>query len=157
MTEDHTILVVDDESAVRMLVKRILGEQGYHILEAGSGEHALQILKDSGDSINLLFTDLKMPGMHGTELAREARAMFPDLPILFMSGYSSESASVPESDFVEKPFNRPVLLVKVKRALGVLPAPQPSNQYREPQDDDITTRLMRAEWTMARRKVQSHQ
>ena len=154
MTEDHTILVVDDESPVRMLVKRILGDQGYRILEAGSGEHALQILRDSGTSVDLLFTDLKMPGMHGTELARMARAMLPSLPILYMSGYSNELGSVSEADFVEKPFNRAVLLSKVQRALGSLPEPRPV--ARQTQPEDLSTQLMHAEWSMARRKVPTH-
>lgn len=160
MTDDKQILVVDDEPLIRVLVRRILGEQGFRIKEAASGEQALTILKASGAEIDLLLTDMKMPGMHGSELAKLAKAMLPDLLVLFMSGFSDELTKLQSSEFIEKPFTRISMLNKVRTAFAGTPAKVEPRQARQSRSagseqmlDDTVRKLMRAEWELARKKI----
>lgn len=161
MTDGKQILVVDDEPLIRVLVRRILGEQGYRIKEAASGDQAIAILKASGSEIDLLLTDMKMPGMHGTELATIARSMLPDLPVLYMSGYSEELSKLQSAEFIEKPFNRNSMLNKIRTAFAAAARETSANSggrqssrsaAAEQLVDDTIRKLMRAEWELARRK-----
>jgi two-component system cell cycle sensor histidine kinase/response regulator CckA len=118
----ETILVVEDEGGIRALVRKILRRQGYQVLEASGGEEALQVLEASGAKVDLLLTDVMMPGMNGVELSQRALSQFGHLKVLFLSGYTDES--VLESGqfpvgtaFLQKPFTLGSLLGKVREVL----------------------------------------
>jgi CheY-like chemotaxis protein len=113
-----TILVVEDDDIVRMLIVDVLEELEYEVLEADGGEQALEILQDTQQQIDLMMTDVGLPGMDGRELATEARKLRPALPILFASGYA-ESIDVPaDMHVIGKPFSIDQLRDKVKSILG---------------------------------------
>jgi len=87
-----TVLVVDDEATVRMLVAEVLTESFYNILEAGDGPSALKIL-ESGKRIDLMITDVGLPGgMNGRQVADAARVLRPGLKLLFITGYAENAA-----------------------------------------------------------------
>ncbi|WP_460156891.1 response regulator [Pseudomonas sp. S2_H10] len=112
-----TILVVEDDTIVRMLIVDVLEELEFKVLEADGSEQALEILKDSNQHIDLMMTDVGLPVMDGRELANEARVLRPDLPILFASGYA-ENIEVPEGmHMIGKPFSIDQLRDKVKDIL----------------------------------------
>jgi CheY-like chemotaxis protein len=111
-----TILVVEDDAIVRMLIVDVLEELEFKVLEADGSEQALEILKDS-NHIDLMMTDVGLPVMDGRELANVARVLRPDLPILFASGYA-ENIEVPEGmHMIGKPFSIDQLRDKVKDIL----------------------------------------
>ena len=103
-----TILLVEDEAMVRAVAERALIRQGYRVLTAANGAEALEILTD-GETIDLLVSDVVMPVMDGPTLVREARRRFPDLRILFISGYAEEhlrsSIDIDHVEFLAKPFS----------------------------------------------------
>jgi DNA-binding response OmpR family regulator len=115
--------VVEDEPAVLSLVSRILTHTGYHVLKAGDGTAAGQLLREHSATIDLLLTDVLLPGgIQGDELARYARAERPDLPVLFMSGYPRDALThggrLDEGvNFIEKPFKAEDLAAKVRAVL----------------------------------------
>lgn len=112
-----TILVVEDDNIVRMLIVDVLEELEFKVLEADGGEQALQVLQDANKQIDLMMTDVGLPGMDGRELATEARKLRPALPILFASGYA-ESIDVPAGmHVIGKPFSIDQLRDKVKAVL----------------------------------------
>ena len=112
-----TILVVEDDAIVRMLIVDVLEELDYKVLEADGSEQALEILVATARHIDLMMTDVGLPGMDGRELALEARKMRPELPILFASGYA-ESIDVPDGmHVIGKPFSIDELRDKVKGIL----------------------------------------
>ncbi len=116
-----TILLVEDEDMVRAVAERALVRHGYTVLTATNGEEALAVL--SGDQpIDLLVSDVVMPTMDGPTLGREARALFPKLPILFMSGYAEEqlrrSIDLERMGFLPKPFSVKALAEAVRVALA---------------------------------------
>ena len=96
-------LLVDDEELVRMSTADMLTDLGYDVVEAGSAEEALALLRQ-GIATDLLVTDHLMPGMSGAELARAARALDPDLPILIVSGYAEVDGIAPDLPRLTKPF-----------------------------------------------------
>ncbi|WP_077048182.1 response regulator [Pseudomonas sp. KK4] len=113
-----TILVVEDDAIVRMLIVDVLDELEFNVLEADGSEQALAILKDVNRPIDLMMTDVGLPIMDGRELANEARTLRPTLPILFASGYA-ESIDVPEGMYlIGKPFSIDQLRDKVKSIIG---------------------------------------
>ena len=117
-----TVLVVEDEPAVRAVVVRSLEGGGFHVLPASDGAMALQVVDREGRP-DLVLTDLMMPGIGGTELARHLKARWPDLPILYMSGYSVEDlrrqgAADPEGVTIQKPLRPESLLRSVNAALA---------------------------------------
>ncbi len=93
LTGRETVLLVEDEDTVRKLVIEILNSFGYKILEASNGEKALSISRSHRGNIDLLITDLVMPGMGGIELAKRFRDFRPGVPILFVSGYADDSVA----------------------------------------------------------------
>lgn len=114
-----TILVVEDEWLVRDVVARELEDAGYTVLESDSAERALEVLRER--EVDLLFTDIRLPGIDGWSLAEEARILRPDLPVIYATGYTVEQPrQVPESFFLNKPY-RPSAVVKVAERLGVPP------------------------------------
>src|SRR5690606_36642463 len=86
-SKSATILLVDDDEAVREVAASILRDAGYGIVEAGSGGAALDLLNRE-TSIDLMVVDFAMPGMNGVDLAREANSKFPAIPLLFVTGYA---------------------------------------------------------------------
>ena len=118
----ETILLVEDEPEVRKLTREMLTRLGYRVLEAANAAEALGIWSTSQDSIDLLLTDIIMPHMSGTELARELSAGRPGLKILYISGYTDEVIArhgVTENNaaLLEKPFSREALGLKVRSIL----------------------------------------
>lgn len=112
-----TILVVEDDNIVRMLIVDVLEELEYKVLEAEDGDKALTFLGNEDQKIHLMMTDQGLPGMTGTELAVEARKLRPALPVLFASGYS-EIIEVPaDMHSIGKPFSIDQLRDKVKSIL----------------------------------------
>ena len=112
------VLLVDDDSAVREVTAGILHDLGYGVIEAGSGGAALELLERETD-INLMLLDFAMPGMNGAEVAREARARRPDVPILFVTGYADTAAlgEAGEDVILRKPYVEQELAAKLRAAL----------------------------------------
>jgi CheY-like chemotaxis protein len=111
-----TILVVDDETGIRELIRKILQRERYRVLEAGTAEEALAAAQ--GQSIDLLITDVMLPGIHGPELARRMQQAAPKLKTLFISGYTGEEQVPAGARFLAKPFTLASLLEKVRETLG---------------------------------------
>jgi len=116
-----TVLLVEDEPMVRSVAERALTRHGYKVVTADNGEDALEVLR-SGETIDLLITDVVMPGMDGPSMVREARKTWPDLKILFMSGYAEEqlrkSIDIENVNFLPKPFSVTELAEAARRAVG---------------------------------------
>jgi two-component system, cell cycle sensor histidine kinase and response regulator CckA len=113
-----TILAVDDDDDVRALIRDVLSPAGFRVLEAASGEAALQVL-ETDEPVDLIVTDMVMPGINGMALARYARRLRPGMRILFASGYWSHIVTAPAPrEFVRKPYRPGQLLARVKRSLA---------------------------------------
>lgn len=113
----ETILLVEDEPAVRQLFAQALSRAGYRVYEARNGQEALKVFDQHGDSIDLLLTDMRMPYMGGSELAQALRARRLTLKLLCISGYPAGSEGEVPADFLAKPFSRDDLLRKVREVL----------------------------------------
>ncbi|MPZ09743.1 MAG: PAS domain S-box protein [Kiloniellaceae bacterium] len=123
LTGAGTLLLVEDEDAVRAFSARALRNKGYIVLEANSGETALQILERQEAPIDLLVTDVVMPRLDGPSLVREVRRTRPDLKVIFISGYAEDSFRKRLDEevgihFLAKPFSLKQLAGKVKEVLG---------------------------------------
>jgi nitrogen-specific signal transduction histidine kinase len=115
----QTILIVDDEDLLLTMGQAILSSFGYKVLTANNGPHALEILLKNEPSIDLLVTDLVMPGMSGRELVDQARSVNPDLRVLCTSGYVFPgNNNEGEEAYLQKPFTSRALLSKVKNVLA---------------------------------------
>ena len=112
-----TILVVEDDNIVRMLIVDVLEELGFTVLEAEDGNVALEILAKACKQIDLMMTDHGLPGMDGRELADRARKLRPALPILFASGYAENIPVPADMHAIGKPFSIDQLRDKVKSIL----------------------------------------
>lgn len=88
---DELILLVDDEPIVRRLVREMLKQSGYSVIEASNGQEALRLLRGSDCPVHLMLTDIIMPHMDGSELAKEMARFRPHTRVLFMSGYASDT------------------------------------------------------------------
>ena len=116
----ETILVVDDGEAVRSLVCLMLVQNGYRVLEARDGHHAMHVCEAHPEPIQLVLTDLVMPNMKGAELVERLRLARPELRILLMSGYTDEPLAQRlsrDSAFLQKPFTSVELVAKVRQVL----------------------------------------
>jgi signal transduction histidine kinase/ActR/RegA family two-component response regulator len=122
----ETVLVAEDENAVRELVSESLSAAGYKVLTAKSGEEALEIVERNGRPIHLLLTDIILPKMRGTELASRAKQLRPDLKVVYMSGYLDYDAAASEfieaGSFLQKPYTQQALVSKVATVLREAPA-----------------------------------
>lgn len=119
-TEKGTILLVEDEVAVRSIVSRILKRANYDVLEAESGERALKIADEHKGPIDLVITDMFMPGLRGPEVVQRLAPKRPGLRALFMSGYADQDArtGVPAgANFLNKPFSAQELSAAVEAVL----------------------------------------
>ncbi|MEN3337275.1 MAG: hypothetical protein V7647_951 [Acidobacteriota bacterium] len=113
----ETILLVEDDPAVRQLFAQALVRAGYKVHEAHNGQEALKVFEQHGDAIDLLLTDLRMPYMGGVELAKALRARRKTLKLICVSGYPGSAETDVSSDFLAKPFSREDLLAKVREVL----------------------------------------
>jgi PAS domain S-box-containing protein len=125
----ETILLVEDETNLRRLARQYLETQGYKILEAEDGAAALQIVDGHKGIIDLLLTDVVMPGMNGRELAVAITAERPDIRVLYMSGYTENAIGHNGTlyagiNLLQKPFSIPALKDKVREVLDSEPLPQ---------------------------------
>ena len=123
LTGSATILLVEDEEAVRAFASRALASRGYTVHEAGTGQEALDVMEEVGGEIDLVVSDVVMPEMDGPTLLRELRQKRPDLKIIFVSGYAEDAfaRNLPEGEsfsFLPKPFTLKALATAVKEALG---------------------------------------
>jgi two-component system, cell cycle sensor histidine kinase and response regulator CckA len=118
----EVLLVVEDEEAVRTMVSRVLESEGYEVRQAEEGGEALDLIQRSDESIDLVITDVAMPNMNGRELADRLKVLRPNLPVLFISGYTDDEMVrrgliEPNSPFLSKPFMPEVLAAKVRHLL----------------------------------------
>ena len=114
-----TILVVEDDAIVRMLIVDVLEELEFKVLEADGSETAIPLLADASSAIDLLMTDVGLPGMNGRELAEKARELRPMLPILFASGYAENLELGHNMQVIGKPFSIDQLRDTVKNILSI--------------------------------------
>ncbi|HKP94285.1 MAG TPA: PAS domain-containing protein [Fibrobacteria bacterium] len=117
-----TVLVVEDDDEVRSIVRDLLGQQGFLVLEARQGKEALSLAEKYTQPVHLLLTDVVMPGMGGKELADSLRKIMPTLRVLFMSGYTQDAAFRQEvagggRAFIQKPFSMTALVGKIREVL----------------------------------------
>ena len=125
----ETILLVDDEPDVLALARDVLAAKGYRILEAGNAGDALRVAQEHGEPIDLLLTDVVMPGLHGPELAAQLRAQRPGLKVLHMSSFAlalaqhemleTRAGLEPGSPILPKPFSPEGLTMKVGEVLAM--------------------------------------
>jgi CheY-like chemotaxis protein len=118
----ETILVVDDDEIVRALILRILERRGYKVLQASGGEEAIQLVNDAKTTIDLLLTDVVMPGMKGPEVSLQIRKVSPSTKVLFTSAYADATATSGDGpslpfQILSKPFTSLSLTTKVREAL----------------------------------------
>ncbi len=129
VTGQDTILLVEDEEAVRSFAARALKMRGYSVLEASGGEEALEIVKTAKAPIHLLITDVVMPNMDGPTLVRAVKRIKPEMAVIFMSGYAEEAfrrneEKAEDLHFLPKPFGLKQLAAKVKEVLSGAPQPK---------------------------------
>jgi two-component system, cell cycle sensor histidine kinase and response regulator CckA len=121
--EHGSVLVVDDEASIRDVARRVLTSAGYRVTTAGSGQDAIALLADPELPVDLILTDVVMPGITGEAFAARAREIHPGIRLLFMSGYERRGAAAgkwphPTRDVIAKPFSRAALLARVSQALA---------------------------------------
>jgi CheY-like chemotaxis protein len=116
---DETILLVEDAAVVRSLVRELLEQRGYSVLEARDSHEAISIAENHEGDIDLLLTDLVMPRIGGHELAQKLRRRRRKMRVIYMSGYSGEAlhAVEKEANFLEKPFKPDALAALVRKVL----------------------------------------
>ena len=123
-TREKTILIADDESTIRAYVGNILRRAGFQLIEASDGADALVQVQEEGRPIDLLVTDIRMPRMDGIALARSMTELYPNIPIIYISGYpfdfEEERSKSPKRAcaFLSKPFTRKDLLDAVEKCLA---------------------------------------
>jgi CheY-like chemotaxis protein len=116
-TKLETILLVEDEPAVRQLFAHALTRAGYAVFEARNGQEAVRLFDQHGEGIDMLLTDMRMPYMGGAELAHHLRGRRRTLKLLCISGYPGNLDPELAVDFLAKPFSRDDLLKKVREVL----------------------------------------
>ncbi|WP_455923225.1 response regulator [Pseudomonas putida] len=120
--QDRTVLLVDDDHQVRAVTAQLLERLGYRVLEAASGQVALDVLSEQ---VDVMLTDYAMPGMNGAQLAQVARGVYPGLPVVFITGYA-ETGGLQDGELlvVQKPFRDDELADKLEQALLAQRQPQ---------------------------------
>jgi signal transduction histidine kinase/ActR/RegA family two-component response regulator len=119
----RTVLLVDDDNAVREVARAMLHDLGCRVLEAGSGGAALELLKQQ-QQVDLAIIDFAMPGMNGAEVAAQIQKSAPSLPVLYVTGFAelTLASAIDERNIISKPFNSYTLQHKIRQALGGRPA-----------------------------------
>jgi|WetSurMetagenome_2_1015567.scaffolds.fasta_scaffold06344_3 two-component system, cell cycle sensor histidine kinase and response regulator CckA len=120
---DETILLVEDEESVRHIARKILNDLGYMTIEACNGEEALILAEKHDGPIHLLMTDIVMPGMNGRELSEKITILYPEIKVLFTSGYTEDvivhhGVVEAQLNFIGKPYSLQALAAKIREALG---------------------------------------
>jgi two-component system cell cycle sensor histidine kinase/response regulator CckA len=123
LTGQGTILLVEDEDPVRAVNARALSARGYTVLEAASGVEALQVIEQRGAAVDVVVSDVVMPEMDGPTLLRELRKLYPDLKVIFVSGYAEDAfrKNLPDGEefnFLAKPFSLRQLVELVKQVMA---------------------------------------
>ncbi len=117
----YNILLAEDEEAMRQYLVRALERSGYSVTAVDNGHDAYDLLK-SDARYDLLLTDIVMPGMDGIELAQKASLLFPDIKVMFITGFSAVSLragkTMPQAKILSKPFHLRDLVLEVARAFG---------------------------------------
>ena len=114
--------VVEDEAVVRTLARRVLAQRGYRVLEAANPEQALSISRAFGEAVDLLLTDVVMPGLSGPKLAEQLLSERPTMSVVYMSGYAATSVEQrllldDSAPFIQKPFTPDLLARRVREIL----------------------------------------
>jgi two-component system, cell cycle sensor histidine kinase and response regulator CckA len=122
LTGTGCVLLVEDEDAVRNFAKRALERQGYEVLEASTGVEALELMETDGDRVDVVVSDVVMPEMDGPTLLTNLRKRWPDIKVIFVSGYPDDAfrkslADGEQFEFLAKPFRLPQLAAKVKEVI----------------------------------------
>jgi CheY-like chemotaxis protein len=127
-SHNQTILVIEDDPGLRALIQEVLSSKGYSVLVAPDGVDALRLVEEYPAEIQLLLTDLTLPGASGQEVAVRISALRPRIALLFMSGYASkelaQNGNLPEGNFIPKPWTPRALCEKIDAVLNAHPAPQ---------------------------------
>jgi excisionase family DNA binding protein len=123
----HRVLVVDDEPSIRELLVKTLALAEDAVDTASDGTSAMSRLRDTANPCDLAIVDLKMPGMDGLMLIRQIRQLRPDLPVIIITGFSTEVSAIEAvnlgvSGYLTKPFRVPQVLAAAAKALGAAPA-----------------------------------
>jgi two-component system cell cycle sensor histidine kinase/response regulator CckA len=123
LTGMGTILLVEDEAPVRSFAARALRNKGYTVLEADCGEAALDIIKEQGGELDIIVSDVIMPGMNGPEMIKRVMPEYPNVKVIFISGYAEDAFADSfgedyQFNFLPKPFTLKQLASKVKEVLG---------------------------------------
>jgi DNA-binding response OmpR family regulator len=117
-----TILVVDDEDSLRILIARMLEKEGYAIIVAPDAAEAIRLAASHDGAIDLIVADLMMPGMNGPDMVKELRALRPNAGVLYLSGYPDDTVSreglETGANFLQKPFGAAAFIQSVREALG---------------------------------------
>jgi two-component system, cell cycle sensor histidine kinase and response regulator CckA len=122
-----TILLVEDEPLLRKAAAEALQSAGYDVMTASNGAEALQLCSERHSQLNLLLSDIVMPGMNGCEVARAIQFLFPKVRILLMSGYARElscTSAFPAESYLNKPFSTSALLQAVGEILARSASPE---------------------------------
>jgi two-component system cell cycle sensor histidine kinase/response regulator CckA len=126
LTGTGTVLLVEDEDPVRLFSARALRNKGYKVIEAKSGEAALEVINGGGEKVELLITDVVMPRMDGPSLVKRVRELYPDMKVIFISGYTEDAFRKRldrdgDIHFLPKPFSLKQLATKVKEVMLAAP------------------------------------
>jgi len=121
LSGNQTILLVDDEDLLLTMGETILSSYGYRIFTVNNGQKALDLISQADTPIDLLITDLVMPGMGGRELVEHIRQLSPATRIICTSGYVWPANQQEDAAYLQKPFTTQELLVKVKQVLATAP------------------------------------
>jgi two-component system, cell cycle response regulator CpdR len=118
------ILLAEDDGAVRSFVKKALEFDGHNVCACEDGEAALAVLQNEGDAFDLLLSDIRMPALDGLALTREAASLYPNLPIILMTGYADQREGANDirqlvKEIVPKPFQLQDMRDKVREVLNL--------------------------------------
>jgi len=118
--QGKVVLLVEDEPSVRNFVKTVLRRDGLETIEADDGIDGFNLLHEFGQNIALIVTDIRMPRLDGVSFVESARELFPTMPVLFMTGYTSAPPESPLRDFVvlRKPFPPKTLIKNVRKLIA---------------------------------------
>jgi two-component system, cell cycle sensor histidine kinase and response regulator CckA len=123
MSTKRVVLVVEDEPALVSIFRRALEHRGYRVLTAGNGEEALRVAESVEGRVDLVVSDIVMPAMGGRELVWRLRSLYPDLPVILASGYTTADGALQMMEdlgakFIAKPVDLGVLLRMVEETIG---------------------------------------
>jgi CheY-like chemotaxis protein len=129
---NERVLLVEDEPGLRTFARQVLTDCGYQVLDAADGKSAIQLALQQNESIDLLVTDVVMPGIGGREVAAEIRRKHPSAAVLFMSGYTDDAVMrngifQDEVEFLPKPFSPAAFSYKVRQLLDERNRETPTN------------------------------